>query len=88
LETQQAGASMHLAMQTLFVNPESLRSNTYKQMLEHNRQVITRLIVAIAHTLSDEQHQYFNERIDKYVKLFNELAAEAQPNAGPQCEAC
>jgi hypothetical protein len=57
-------------------------------MLEHNRQVITRLIVAIAHTLSDEQHQYFNERIDKYVKLFNELAAEAQPNAGPQCEAC
>jgi hypothetical protein len=88
LETQQAGASMHLAMQTLFVNTESLRSNTYKHMLEHNRQVITRLIVAMAHTLSDEQHQYFNKRIDKYVKLFNELAAEAQPNAGSQCEAC
>lgn len=88
LETQQAGASMHLAMQTLFVNTESLRSNTYKHMLEYNRQIITHLIVAMAHTLSDEQHQYFNERIDKYVKLFNELAAEAQPNAGAQCEAC
>ncbi len=88
LETQQAGNSLRLAMQTLFVDPESLRSATYKHMLEHNRQVISRLIVDVAHTLTDKQRRHFNQRVDKYVKLFHELAAEGQREASSQCEAC
>ena len=85
LENHQDTATTRAAMQTLFVNPESLRSVTYKHILEHNRQVITRLIVDVAHTLSDTQRQHLNQRLDKYITLFNDLAQQA-PSA--QCEAC
>ena len=88
LETQQDAASTRAAMQMLFVNSASLRSVTYNHMLEHNRQVIACLIVDMADTLSDSQRQYLNGRIDKYIKLFNELAAEGQADSAHQCEAC
>lgn len=85
LENHQDAARTRTAMQTLFVNSESLRSVTYKHMLEHNRQVINRLIVDVAQTLNDSQRQHLNQRIDKYIGLFTELAQQAP--AG-QCEAC
>lgn len=85
LENQPDPATTRAAMHTLFVNTETLRSVTYKHMLEHNRQVITRLIVDVAETLSVQQRAHLNQRIDKYITLFTELAQQA-PTV--QCEAC
>ncbi len=89
LDSQQDLDTTREAMHTLFVNTETLRSTRYKHMLEHNRQVVTHLIVDISKTLSDKQHKHFNKRVDKYIKLFSELAQEAQPRqAASQCAAC
>lgn len=65
------------AMRDLFVNSERLRSDNYKKMFSHNRQVLIGLIVRIADTLSTEQLQYFSSRVDEYSRYFAELAAEA-----------
>ena len=89
LDSQQDLAATREAMHTLFVNTETLRSTSYKHMLEHNRQVVTHLIVDISKTLSDKQRKHFNKRVDKYIKLFSELAQQAQPRqAASQCAAC
>ena len=89
LDSQQDLTATREAMHTLFVNTETLRSTSYKHMLEHNRQLVTRLIVDLSKTLSDKQRKHFNKRVDKYIKLFSELAQEAQPRqAASQCAAC
>jgi len=89
LVNHQDLATTREAMHTLFVNTETLRSASYKHMLEHNRQLVSRLIVDVSKTLSDKQRKHFNKRIDKYIKLFSELVQEAQPRqAASQCAAC
>ncbi len=89
LDTPQDLPTTRKAMHRLFVETETLRSAAYQQMLEHNRQVVTRLIVDISTTLSDKQRRHFNKRIDKYSKLFMELAQEGQPRqAAGQCATC
>lgn len=89
LDNHQDPAATREAMHTLFVNTETLRSASYQYMLEHNRQVVTRLIVDISKTLSDKQRLHFNKRVDKYIKLFSELAQEAgSQQAAGQCAAC
>lgn len=87
LENHRDPATTRAAMQTLFANTESLRSVTYRHMLEHNRQVITRLIVDVAQSLSDQQREHLNQRIDKYITLFTDLAQQAESQSA-QCEAC
>jgi hypothetical protein len=89
LENHQDLVTTREAMHRLFVDTETLRSATYKHMLEHNRQVVSRLIVDISRTLSDKQRQYFNKRVDKYIKLFSELTQDATPRqAASQCATC
>jgi uncharacterized protein YutE (UPF0331/DUF86 family) len=75
-------------LQKLFVQPENLRSEYYKQQLIHNSGVITQLIADVANQLTDKQKKHLNKRIDKYIKLFNELAEEGQLTPARQCEAC
>lgn len=89
LENHQDLVTTREAMHRLFVDTESLRTATYKHMLEHNRQVVTRLIVDISRTLSDKQRQHFNKRADKYIRLFGELVQDAPPRqAASQCATC
>ena len=66
-------------MHKLFVQPENLRSDEYKQQLIHNSNVATQLIADISTQLTDKQRRHFNKRIDKYIRLINELAQEARP---------
>jgi hypothetical protein len=70
------------------VQPETLRTERYKQQLIHNAGVITQLIADVGNQLTDKQQKHLFKRIDKYIKLFNELAAEGQVKAVRQCEAC
>ena len=89
LRNHKDTATTQVALQKLFVQPETLRSERYKQQLIHNADVITRLIADVANHLTDKQQKHLFKRIDKYIKLFDELAEEAQPQkAARQCEAC
>jgi hypothetical protein len=88
LRNHKDTATTQVAMQQLFVQPEQLRTEHYTQRLIHNSGVITHLIADIGNQLTDKQHQHFNKRIDKYSKLFEELAAEGQVKPARQCEAC
>ena len=81
-------ATTQVALQKLFVQPETLRTERYKQQLIHNAGVITQLIADVGNQLTDKQKKHLFKRIDKYIKLFNELAAEGQVKAARQCEAC
>jgi hypothetical protein len=81
-------ATTQAALQKLFVQPENLHSEYYKQQLIHNSGVITQLIADVANQLTDKQKKHLNKRIDKYIKLFNELAEEGQLTPARQCEAC
>ena len=78
LQNHNDTATTQAALQTLFVQPENLRSERYKQQLILNSNVITQLIADIANQLTDKQRKHFNKRIDKYIKLFTELAQDAQ----------
>ena len=88
LRNHKDTATTQAALQILFAQPENLRTERYKQQLIHNSGVITQLIVDIGQQLTDKQRQHFNKRIDKYSKLFEELAAEGQVKPARQCEAC
>ena len=82
-------ATTQVALQKLFVEPETLRSERYKQQLIHNAGIITQLITDIANQLTEKQKKHLFKRIDKYIKLFDDLAKEAQlQKAARQCEAC
>ena len=89
LRNHKDTATTQVALQKLFVQPETLRSERYKQQLIHNAGIITRLIADVANQLTEKQQKHLFKRIDKYIKLFDELAEEAQPQkAARQCEAC
>jgi hypothetical protein len=90
LRNHKDTATTQVALQKLFVEPETLRSERYKQQLIHNAGIITQLITDVANQLTEKQQKHLFKRIDKYIKLFDELAAEAaQPQkAARQCEAC
>ena len=47
-------------------------------LIPYEADEVTRLIVDISKTLSDKQRKHFNKRVDKYIKLFSELAQDAQ----------
>jgi len=88
LRNHKDSATTRAAMQNLFVQPEQLRTERYKQQLIHNTDVITQLIADVANQLTDKQHQHLNKRIDKYRKLVEDLVAEGQLKPARQCEAC
>ena len=81
-------ATTQAALQKLFVQPETLRSERYKQQLIHNAKIITQLIADVANQLTDKQKKHLFKRIDKYIKLFKDLTEESQLKAARQCEAC
>ena len=78
LQNHKDTATTQAALQKLFVQPENLRSERYKQQLIHNSNVITQLIADVANQLTDKQRKHLFKRIDKYIKLFSELAQDAQ----------
>ena len=88
LQYHKDTATTQAALHDLFVNPEQLRTDRYKQQLIHNSDVITQLIADVGNQLTEKQQQHLNRRIDKYINLFNELAAENEVNPARQCEAC
>ena len=88
LRNHKDTATTQAALQKLFVQPENLRTERYKQQLIHNSGVITQLIADVGNQLTDKQQKHLFKRIDKYIKLFEELAAESQIKAARQCEAC
>jgi len=88
LQNHKDTATTQAALHKLFVQPENLRTEHYKQQLIHNSGVITQLITDVGKQLTDKQRQHLNKRIDKYIKLFDELAAEGQLKPAHQCEAC
>ena len=89
LQNHKDTVTTQVALQKLFVEPETLRSDRYNQQLIHNAGIISHLITDVANQLTDKQQKHLFKRIDKYIKLFDELAEEAQPQqAARQCEAC
>jgi hypothetical protein len=90
LQNHKDTVTTQVALQKLFVEPETLRSDRYNQQLIHNAGIISQLITDVANQLTEKQQKHLFKRIDKYIKLFDELAAEAaQPQkAARQCEAC
>ena len=79
LQDHKDTATTRAALHKLFVQPENLRSDQYQQQLIHNSNVITQLIADISTQLTDKQRKHFNKRVDKYIKLINELAQEVRP---------
>jgi len=77
LETHKTAATGKQAMHDLFVNVERFRSEKYKKGSQHNQQVFIRLIVDVAKTMSKQQQQHFNNKVDNYSRHFTELAEEA-----------
>ena len=79
LQDHKDTATTRAALHKLFVQPENLRSDQYQQQLIHNSNVVTQLIADISNQLTDKQRKHFNKRVDKYIKLINELAQEVRP---------
>lgn len=71
-------SNAHQAIVNLFVQRNALRSEVYQQQLEHNQELIYRLIVDVSKTLETEQKEYLNSRIDKYIDLFAGLVKDGQ----------
>ena len=84
LDKHKDTATTGKAMHELFVNGDRLRSDHYKTMLRANQQVLTRLIVSIANSLTKDQQRYFYSRVDDYIRHFTELAEEAKPTMASQ----
>jgi len=78
LESRQDASTTQQAMHELFVNTERLRSEQYRAGMQHNQQVLTNLIVDVAASMTKEQRQYFNARVDNYSRYFTELVEEVR----------
>lgn len=65
-------------MRELFANSERLRSDNYKKMFNDNQQVLIRLIVGVANSMTEDQRQHFYSRVDEYIQYCRELAEEAR----------
>ncbi len=78
LEKSQSAVKRNQAMQDLFVDVERYRSDEYTKGARHNQQVFIRLIVDVAHTMTTQQWQYFNNKVDNYSRHFTEMAADAR----------
>jgi hypothetical protein len=53
---------------------EQVQDGPIRQASDSNRQVIIRLTVQIAHSLTNEQREFFVSRTDDYIRMFTELA--------------
>jgi hypothetical protein len=53
---------------------EQDRDGPIRQASDINRQVIIRLTVQIAHSLTNEQREFFISKTDDYIRMFTELA--------------
>ena len=78
LDERAGQSNVHQAIVNLFVQRDALRSEAYQQQLEHNQELVYRLIADISKTLEAEQKDYLNSRIDKYIDLFTSLIKDGQ----------
>ncbi|MDH5778724.1 MAG: DUF6279 family lipoprotein [Gammaproteobacteria bacterium] len=78
IENHKNKKSTRNALRSLFAKPEILRSENYKNLLAHNKNVIEELIVSIAKTLTFEQEHYYYSRLDYWSDFFTDLAMEGK----------
>ncbi len=76
LDRQADEAELRTALRGLFMVDPGHPNDVYEQKVENNRQVLTRLISELSSTLDTGQQDYFAQRVNKYIKLFNELARQ------------
>lgn len=60
----------------LFVNSQTLWSDSYQQKITTNTEQGVALIIALQKSLSDRQRQRLSKELQQWIQLFDELAAE------------
>jgi hypothetical protein len=82
LEDRSDVARLQTRLEALFGQTDDLRPPAYRARLEHNRRVTVELIADVAGTLTPEQLAHMAERIEGLAGDFEELACEAEEQAG------
>jgi hypothetical protein len=82
LEDRSDVARLQTRLEALFGQTDDLRPPAYRARLEHNRRVTVELIADVAATLTPEQLAHMAERIEGLAGDFEELACEAEEQAG------
>jgi hypothetical protein len=76
LERQANEEELRTALRSLLMNDTGHPNDVYEQKSESNRQVLTRLISELSSTLDKGQQEYIGQRINKYIRLFKDLARQ------------
>ena len=88
LEEQADEDEIRRTLRSLLINNESRHNDAYQKKFENNRRVLTQLIVDISSTMEPDQKKYLNQRIDKFIKLFNDLSGQGKHQASRSCATC
>ena len=60
------------------INPEQFQTDEHKTILVYNTKQIKELLLTLDPLVLNEQRMYLAERLDYFIKNFDELAAEAR----------
>lgn len=71
---QQPDFAAHI--HRLFVEPEQLWSDDYRQLIEHNVELSQTLIISVQAELSAKQHRHLKRELQQWIELLDELATE------------
>lgn len=74
LDTRVSEEKFKKDIKILFSNWENLYTKEYLEAIEYNKSILTRLVVEVAASLSNEQKKYLYQKIDYYINIFNELS--------------
>jgi len=89
LDEQADEDEMRRELRALLINNESRHNDAYQQKFENNRRVLTQLIVDISSMMETDQKKYLNQRINKFIKLFNDLSRQGnEQQASRPCANC
>ena len=76
LESASTQSEKEQALLAFFNNFENNQNNNIQRSFEVNRKLIAELTVKIAHSLTPDQKNYFTQKTNDYIRMFNELVNE------------
>ena len=76
LESSSTQSEKQQALLTFFNNFQTDENENLQRSFEHNKKLIAELTVNIAHTLTQDQKDYFTQKTNDYIRMFNELVNE------------